>query len=86
MALALSILIPGTQCSETEKVEVNKLIGKSISFFSSSSLLVTVSFACASDFPTQRWKEGKEGRGPQVSCSSEVAAPAGGRICPAEVS
>lgn len=57
--LALSILIPDSRWSETEKEKVSKPIGKGISFFPSPSYFVGVSLTCASHFPTQQSEEKK---------------------------
>ena len=58
--LALSILIPDSRWSETEKAKVSKPIGKGISFFPSPSHFVRVPLTCSSHFPTQQSEEKKE--------------------------
>lgn len=45
MDLALSILIPGTRWSETEKAKVSKLIGKRIIFSLPLLFFVTISLS-----------------------------------------
>lgn len=58
--LALSMLIPDSRWSETEKEKISKPIGKGISCFPSPSHFIRSALTCASHFPTQQSEEKKE--------------------------